>query len=93
MNTRAIPSDCFEHFTDDERFLIAEALRTHLEAKRTAFDSLPKDPLPSLTYSLSESDFGICRSRLCLTRSASKPAAGPQQSGPLLTRNMIRNRI
>jgi hypothetical protein len=51
--------DRFEHFTEDERFLIAEALRTHLATKKTVYDELRKDPLPSTTYSLSESDFGI----------------------------------
>jgi len=51
--------DRFEHFTDDERFLIAEALRTHLATKQTAYAVLSNDPLPSTTYSLSESDFGI----------------------------------
>lgn len=52
-------TDRFEHFNEGERFLIAEALRTHLATKQQAFTELRKDTLPSTVYSLSESDFGI----------------------------------
>lgn len=52
-------TDRFEHFNEDERFLIAEALRTHLATKQAAFAIVRKDPIPSTVYSLSESDFGI----------------------------------
>ena len=59
MPVIATTVDRFAHFTDDERYLLAEALRSHLETKRQAFEKLSADPLPSVTHFLSESDFGI----------------------------------
>jgi hypothetical protein len=58
-HTEENKKDRFEHFNDDERFLIAEALRSHLATKKTAYDELHQNPLPSTVYSLTESDFGI----------------------------------
>lgn len=51
--------DRFEHFNDNERYLLAEALRSHLATKREAFEKLSTDPLPSVTHFLSGSDLGI----------------------------------
>jgi hypothetical protein len=60
MPVVATKTDRFEHFNDDERFLFAEALRTHLATKREAFDEINSaEPLRSPIHFLSESDFGI----------------------------------
>lgn len=58
MPVEAIKIDRFEHFTDDERYLLAEALRSHIERKREAFETMRAVPTGA-TYFLSESDLGI----------------------------------
>ncbi len=59
MPVVAIKIDRFENFTDDERYLLAEALRSHLATKREVFEKIDAGKLSSVTHFLSESDFGI----------------------------------
>jgi len=60
MPVVATKVDRFEHFNDNERFLLAEALRSHLATKREAFDEINSaEPLLSAIHFLSESDLGI----------------------------------
>jgi len=51
--------DRFEHFTDDERYTLAEAVRAQLATKQKVWEELQAAPVESPTNFLTQNDLGI----------------------------------